>query len=131
MTDFLRNFWWQFLFTLRGFTRNLLRGNRRRNTFCILFWSLARGSNSGFSSNKPTHCLLDNGDFKVNSLINVLKDECSLLRLLYKCKHHYCCLFILFTLIIQVLFVCFCLLVYNFYVIYADVCCCIKQYYNL
>ena len=25
------------LFTLRVFARNLLRGNRRRNTFCILF----------------------------------------------------------------------------------------------
>ena len=39
-TDFLRNFSWQFLFTLRVFGRNLLRGNRRRNTFRILFWLL-------------------------------------------------------------------------------------------
>ena len=29
------------LFTLRVFTRNLLRGNSRRNTFCILCWCLA------------------------------------------------------------------------------------------
>ena len=34
---FLRNFSWQFLFTLRVFARNLLRGNRRRNTFRIAF----------------------------------------------------------------------------------------------
>ena len=33
------------------FARNLLRGNRRRNTFCISFWCLAWYSNPGFSSN--------------------------------------------------------------------------------
>ena len=46
------------LFTLRVFARNLLGGNRRRNTFRILFWCLAWGSNPGFSSNMPTHYLL-------------------------------------------------------------------------
>ena len=50
------------LFTLRVFARNLLRGNRRRNTFCILFCCLVWGSNPGFTSNKPTHYLLDYGD---------------------------------------------------------------------
>ena len=34
------------------FARNLLRGNSRRNSFRILFWSLAWDSNPGFSSNK-------------------------------------------------------------------------------
>ena len=54
----------QGLFTLRVFARNLLRGNRRRNTFfCISFWCLAWDSNPGFSSNKLTHYLLDHGDF--------------------------------------------------------------------
>ena len=38
------------------------RGNRRRNNFYILFWCLALGTNPGFSSNKPTHYLLDQGD---------------------------------------------------------------------
>ena len=47
------------LFTLRVFARNLLRGNRRWNTFRISFWCLAWDSNPGFSSNKPTHYLLD------------------------------------------------------------------------
>ena len=51
------------LFTLRVFARNLLRGNRRRNTFRISSWCLAWDSNPGFSSNKPTHYLLDHGDF--------------------------------------------------------------------
>ena len=37
------------------------RGNRRRNTFRISFWCLAWHSNPGFSSNKPTHYLLDHG----------------------------------------------------------------------
>ena len=50
------------LFTLRVFARNLLRGNRRKNTFRISFWCLAWDSNFGFSSNKPTHYLLDHGD---------------------------------------------------------------------
>ena len=45
-------------FTHRVFARNLLRGNYRRNTFCILFWCLVWGSNPGFTSNKPTHYLL-------------------------------------------------------------------------
>ena len=45
------------LFTLRVFARNLLRGNCRKNTFCILFWCLTWSSNPGFSCNKPTHYL--------------------------------------------------------------------------
>ena len=59
---FLRNFLMAALFTLRVFARNLLRGNRRRNTFRIFIWRLAWGSNPGFSSNKPTHYILDHGD---------------------------------------------------------------------
>ena len=50
--------------TLTVIARNLLRGNRRRNTFRISF-CLAWGSNPGFMSNKPTHYLLDHGDFKI------------------------------------------------------------------
>ena len=50
------------LFTLRVFARNLLRGNRRRNLFCILFWCPNWGSYPRFTSNKPTHYLLDHGD---------------------------------------------------------------------
>ena len=38
---FLRNFSLQFLFTLRVFARNLLRGNRRRKTVRIPFWCQA------------------------------------------------------------------------------------------
>ena len=51
------------LFAPRVFARNLLRRNRRKNTFCILFWSLVWGSNRDLSSNKPTHYLLDHDDF--------------------------------------------------------------------
>ena len=54
------------LFILRVFDRNLLKGNRRWNYFLILFWCLTWGSNPGFSSNRPTHYLLDHGDFKVS-----------------------------------------------------------------
>ena len=59
---FLKNSSWH-LITHRVFARKLLRGNRRRKTFRILFWCLAWGSNPDFSSNKPTHYLLDHGDF--------------------------------------------------------------------
>ena len=61
------------LFTLRIFARNLLRGNRRRNTFRISFRCPAWDSNPGFSSNKPTHYLLDQGDFKVNGSTKFFK----------------------------------------------------------
>ena len=53
------NIFWQTFhgnfFTLRLYTINLLRGNRLRSTFCILFWCLAWGWKPGFTSNKPTH----------------------------------------------------------------------------
>ena len=65
MTDFFAKLFMTILFTLRVFTRNLLRGNRQKNNFRILFWCLAWVSNSGFSSNKPTHYLLDHGDYKL------------------------------------------------------------------
>ena len=51
------------LFILGVFDRNLLRGNRRRNIFCILYWCLACCSNPSLTSNKPTHYLLNYGDF--------------------------------------------------------------------
>ena len=44
-----------FYFILRVFARNLLRGNRRRNTFRTSFWCLAWDSNPGY--------LLDHGYF--------------------------------------------------------------------
>ena len=50
------------------FARNLLRGIYLRNLFFyISFRCLTWGTNLGFTSNKPTHYLLDYGDF--NSLI--------------------------------------------------------------
>ena len=59
---FLGNFSWQFLFILRDFARNLLRRNQRRNTFHVLFWCLIWGSKPVFSSNKPTHYQLSQGN---------------------------------------------------------------------
>ena len=54
-----------FILRLRVFAGNPPRGNRRRIPFCILFWCLAWGSNPFFTSNKPTHYLLDYSDFIV------------------------------------------------------------------
>ena len=76
--DSERQIFWEtfrgnFLFTLRVFARNLLRGNRRRNTFYILFWCLALGSNHGFTSNKPTLFLLDYGEFNLNTFHKLLR----------------------------------------------------------
>ena len=75
--DFERQIFWEtfhgnFLFTLRAFARNLLRRNRRRNTFRILFWCLAWGSKPGFSSSKPTHYLLHHADFEYNHWVYYL-----------------------------------------------------------
>ena len=55
------------LFPLRAYSRDLLRGNRRRNTFCIWFWCLAWGSNPSCTFNNPTHYLLNHGDIVQNS----------------------------------------------------------------
>ena len=66
---FWETFHGKFLFTLRVFARNWLRGNHRTNTCCILFWCLIWGSRPGFTSNnKPTNYLLDYGDFKCTKL---------------------------------------------------------------
>ena len=54
---FFVNLFISILFALRVLVGNLLRENRQRNSFRILFWCLAWGSNPGFSSNKPTHYL--------------------------------------------------------------------------
>ena len=59
------------LFYSQSFARNLLRANRWRNTFCILFWCLAWRSNPAFKSNKPTHYLLDYGDFTKLYLVEI------------------------------------------------------------
>ena len=65
------HFWKVFmavLFTLRDFAKNLLKGNCQRNTFCILFWCLAWGSNPGSTFNKLTHYQLDCGDYIMTCL---------------------------------------------------------------
>ena len=49
----------------RVFARNLLRGNRQRNTFRISFWD----SNLGFSFHKPTHYLLDYCDYSICGIL--------------------------------------------------------------
>ena len=62
---FLRNFSWQFYYRSEFLPEICWEEeNRRRNTFRILFWCLAWDSNPAFLSNKPTHYLLDHGDFK-------------------------------------------------------------------
>ena len=65
--DSERQIYWELfmaiLFTLRVFARNLLRGNRRRNTFRISFFDDWPGIRTqAFASNKPTRYLLDYGD---------------------------------------------------------------------
>ena len=50
-----RNFSWQFLFTLRVFTKNLLRGNLR--------WNIVSYLNRRLTSSKPAHYLLDNAAY--------------------------------------------------------------------
>ena len=68
------------LFTLRFFTRNLLGGNRWRNTFHILFWYLAWGWKPGITSNKPTHYVLDYGDFlRISKILYYIKHKSHIL----------------------------------------------------
>ena len=71
--DFKQQIFWetfsgQVLFALRDFARNMLRRNRQRNIlfffFHISFWCLIWDTNPGFTSCKPTHYRLDQGDFQ-------------------------------------------------------------------
>ena len=56
-TDFSRNFSWQFLFTLKKYF-----------SYFVLMFGL--GYEPWLSSNKPTHYLLDNGDYQLAVLLN-------------------------------------------------------------
>ena len=62
---FLRNFFMASLFTLRVFARNMLKEIAEEIIFFfhVSFRCLTWDTNPGFSFNKPTHCLLDYGDF--------------------------------------------------------------------
>ena len=64
---FAKLFHGNFIYSQNFCQNSAERRNRRRNTFRISFWCLAWDSNPGFSSNKPTHYLLDHGDFVVKS----------------------------------------------------------------
>ena len=60
---FLRSFFMAILLALKVFIRNLLRGScQRRNIFILSFLCLTWDLNSGLTSNKPIHYLLDYGD---------------------------------------------------------------------
>ena len=67
---FLEKLFMTILFNLRVFAKNLVKGNRRRNTFRISFWFLAWDSYPGYSNNKLTHYLLDHGDFTSDTCYN-------------------------------------------------------------
>ena len=80
---FLRNFVMACLFTLRVFARNLLRGDRRRNTFHISFLMTDLGLRTqAFESNKPPHYILDHGDFNGPQLCENLPSRSFTVRLL-------------------------------------------------
>ena len=71
------------LFTLRVFATNLLRGSRRRNIFHISFLL----TNLGYEPRllrliKPTHYILDHGDFITDRKMQVIdqKHACHLLK---------------------------------------------------
>ena len=70
------------LFTLRFFARNLLRGNCRRNIFFYISFLMP---DLGFTSNKPTYCLLDYGVFLVG-LVNLKLHFFSALKMVILCS---------------------------------------------
>ena len=62
-----RFFWATFhvnFINFHSFYQKLAERKRRKNTFSILF-CIWPGSKPGFTSNKPTYCPLNHGDFKV------------------------------------------------------------------
>ena len=46
--------------------------------FVFLFWCLACDSNPGFTSNKPTHYLLEYGEKNIETLVKETKDGVSI-----------------------------------------------------
>ena len=64
------------LFTLRTFPINMLRVSRRTNIFLYNFVFVSDlGLKRGFMSNKPTHYLLDYGDYRPHTLEIVYKNS--------------------------------------------------------
>ena len=53
------------LINRRVFVRYLIRSGGRRNIFSYYWRCLTWGSNRGLTSNKPTHFILDYGDFNI------------------------------------------------------------------
>ena len=77
MTDFLRNFLWQF-YLHSELLPEICWEEVAEEILFVFFWCLAWGSNADFSSNKPTHYLLDHGDFKRHpETFNRLSDRAS------------------------------------------------------
>ena len=61
---FLGNFFRAGLVTLRLFAKSLLKENRRRNAFSYFNFDNCPGIwTQAFASNKPTHDILDHGNF--------------------------------------------------------------------
>ena len=73
---YLRNFFLAGWFTLSGFARNLLLGNRRRYILSPYDektkWCLIWDTIPGFTSNKPTHYVLDYDDFKLLTNVSII-----------------------------------------------------------
>ena len=66
MTDFWESFSWQFYFYSQNIiARNLLSGSWRKNNFSFCGLCLSWGLNSGLSSNKLIHYLLDYNDWQM------------------------------------------------------------------
>ena len=64
MTDFVRNFSWQFFYSQNYCRKSAERKSPKKYFFYFVLMSGLGGSNPGFSFNKPTHYLLDYEDFK-------------------------------------------------------------------
>ena len=111
----------QFLFPFPfNFFQISFPGNRRSNTFRILFWCLAWDSNTGFSSNKPTHYLLDHGDLKgCNGHLCMCIDWRVAVHSYDICNNNYAWLFRVFVLISSYIF-----FVVNYFFFLFCCCCC-------
>ena len=79
-------------FTLKVFARNLLRGNifRRRNIFIFSFWCLIWDLKSGLRPNKPTHYLLDHGNFLLCHIRGKAKQASELVKFSQSCVKTRC-----------------------------------------
>ena len=91
--DFERQIFWEtfhcnFIYSQSFCQKSAERKSPKKYFFRISFWCLVWDLNPGFSSNKPTHYILDHGDFDTSLKIKKQQISHFTKNLLHKLSYH-------------------------------------------